>query len=162
MNTKDYKIQLCLDILNSSFASTGIKTGDVFVFNKYQLTYIPKWVYEIISVCTKFEDNYPFLSMVIFDELMNSINERKFKGNGIPSNYIITPNDWVECYEDGYPIIESVDGNLNDLFTEYMKKFDDIINDTSKDDLYQYINWLLLREDRGCMIRCINEILRIG
>ena len=132
MDTKEMIIQLCSDILDNPDQSKNQLNNNIFVFNKYQLSNIPTWIYDIITVCIGVHKH---LSVVIFDELMNSISVRKFNDNSIPSDYIIIPEDWIDCYEDGYPFI-----SINkDIFDEYSESFCKLLNEVSRDELTAYL-----------------------
>ena len=70
------------------------------IINPYQLS-IPKWLIGCIDICC---GEYKHFALVIFIELLTSIRARRYNGDLPPANYIIIPDDWCDCYEDGYPI----------------------------------------------------------
>lgn len=141
MDVKERELKRCLTILNDAENTSAIHDIDntsVFVFNKYKLKQIPSWVYEIILTCVG-GTTRSHLGIVLFNELMNSISIRKFNNKPIPSNYLITPNDWVECYEDGYPLL-NCDKNL---LEEYEESFTQLLNETSHENVISFIHHLI-------------------
>ena len=105
------KLSGCISILNEAIQypdrdiadnHPSFKYNDIkkHLFNIYNLK-IPNWLLYCLDICCC---EYKHMAAQIFLELMNSINARKFDDTGIPSDYIILPEDWIECFEDGYPI----------------------------------------------------------
>lgn len=141
MNTVKYKmiLNICENILKDNEKNTENCVDypnnhhiNNYILNKYNLN-IPHWVSTIINYCCS---DHPYFALVIFEELMNSISARKFNDNPIPSNYIITVDDWADCYEDGYPIC--IEGN-SDYIYEYNMSFTSIIKELSHDDLVKLV-----------------------
>lgn len=154
---KEQKIKTCLKILENPRIDNDEKeyldiSDKIFFFNKYDLK-IPYWVYEIILTCCGGPRTY-HLSIVIFDELMNSISARKFGYREIPPDYIITPDDWTECYEDGYPILLDND----DMVNQYDDSFAHIISVASRSELIDYIHYLVSYENRRSLIEILHQI----
>ena len=158
MHTKEEILKNCEEILSNPNYNRGTMYEYLFVYNRYQLEVIPQWVYEIIDECCG--KYYPHMSFVIFDELMNSISSRKFNDTTIPSDYIITPEDWADCYEDGYPIMDNIEAADNcEIILEYDRILNAMLHEVSRECLIAFI-YNLIRHNihESISTRCMNIV----
>ena len=139
--TEDYRnaLETCVNILNHAEKHGDNQITDLYpdieksdivkmIVNPYSLQ-IPKWLLACIDVCCGINKQF---AMVMFIELTTSIRFRKFNGDLIQHDYVITPKDWAECYEDGYPICTNDCGGCFEFYLksylEYSKQFKTIVN----------------------------------
>ena len=110
--TDNYKLKLnrCEQILDNALKNEAIPAyipTSIEIINTYDIQ-IPMWLRGLIETCC---GRYVYFATQMFMELMHSISQRKFNGQPVTKDYIIVPNDWIECYEDGYPICTDDDAN---------------------------------------------------
>ena len=114
----DHPDQDILDMYPTLKLYNGINIKK-YIINIYNLN-IPEWLIYIISICC---GKHEYFSAQMFIELMNSIKARKFNDADIPHDYIILPEDWIECYEDGYPICTNDFGGCYDIYNDSYLSF---------------------------------------
>lgn len=139
--TDDFKIKLkaCELILDHAMHNPSqnilhiyptLKNIDVkkYIINIYNVN-IPNWLIYCIGVCCGI---HKYFAPQMFCEIINSINSRKFNMEGVPQDYVITPEDWIECYEDGYPICTSDGGGCYEEYKDTYNVFIDQITEYLK------------------------------
>ena len=126
--TDKYKLKLAaiqniLDeaICNDSNEIYHIYKPEVEIVNIYDID-IPNWLLYCIDACC---GKYKHFATQMFVEVITSISCRKFNEMPVPKDYVIIPQDWIDCYEDGYPIC--VDGDENGCMAEYLDSYIDHI-----------------------------------
>ena len=93
---------------------------------------VPNWLGFLIGYCVNGNPGY---CQIIMDEVLQSVNERKFSNMGIDDDYVITPTDFALCYPFQFPLLD-----IPDVEKRISDKYDEIKNSQYTFDTIHFWN----------------------